>query len=73
MGRTFQPGDRVTLSEYGRGLFDKTPPDRTGTVLKLARRPRGSFAPQAYWRVQWDGLKAPVTLHETCLKKVGTG
>jgi hypothetical protein len=66
---SFQRGDRVALSGYGRELFDKTP-DRVGTVLELARREPGSFAPDAYWRIQWDDLKVPVTLHGICLKKV---
>jgi hypothetical protein len=56
-------GHRVQLSEEGRDTLSLTPPERKGTVVKVARDGRHLW-------VLWDGLKVPKLVLDAYLQRV---
>jgi hypothetical protein len=57
--RMFQPGDPIRLSKLGESRM-KRAPSKTGRVLRGTGSQRSS---QNAIRVQFDGMKYPVSLH----------
>jgi hypothetical protein len=57
--RMFQPGDPIRLSKLGEDRI-KRPPSKTGTIV---RGTGGRGPSQHAVRVQFDGMKHPVSLH----------
>jgi hypothetical protein len=55
----FQPGDPIRLSKLGEDRI-KRPPSKTGRIV---RGTGGRGSSQHAVRVQFDGLKHPVSLH----------
>ena len=62
---TFQPGDTVRLSKLGESRM-KRAPAKTGKVVEAGNR---NFSPNIV-RVQFDGMKRPVSLHRTYIEKL---
>ena len=61
---TFQPGDTVRLSKLGESRM-KRAPAKTGKVVGAGHR---NFSPNIV-RVQFDGMKRPVSLHRTYIEQ----
>ena len=57
--RMFQPGDPIRLSKLGEDRI-KRPPSKTGRIV---RGTGGRGSSQHAVRVQFDGMKHPVSLH----------
>jgi hypothetical protein len=62
---TFRPGDPVRLSKLGESRM-KRAPAKTGKVVGAGNR---NFSPNIV-RVQFDGMKRPVSLHRTYIEKL---
>ena len=60
---TFQPGDQVRLSKLGESRM-KRAPAKIGKVVGAGNR---NFSPNIV-RVQFDGMKRPVSLHRTYIE-----
>lgn len=66
MERAFSKNDRVRLSEKGRLVMPRTPPDRVGTIC---HEPRTGVMVC----IKWDGTKSKYSLHYTMLERVDAG
>ena len=62
--RMFQPGDPIRLSKLGEDRI-KRAPSKTGRVV---RGTGGQGSSQHAVRVQFDGMKYPVSLHLTYIE-----
>jgi hypothetical protein len=62
---TFQPGDPVRLSKLGESRM-KRAPAKTGKIVGAGNR---NLNPNIV-RVQFDGMKHPVSLHRTYIEPV---
>ena len=62
--KVHQPGDPIRLSKLGESRI-KRAPSKTGTVLRGAGTQRSS---QNAVRVQFDGMKNPVSLHRSYIE-----
>jgi hypothetical protein len=65
---TFQPGDTVRLRKLGESRM-KRAPAKTGKVVGAGNR---NFSPNIV-RVQFDGMKRPMSLHRTYIEKLPEG
>jgi hypothetical protein len=61
---TFQPGDTVRLSKLGESRM-KRAPAKTGKIVAAGNR---NLSPNIV-RVQFDGMKRPVSLHRTYIEQ----
>jgi hypothetical protein len=60
---TFEPGDSVRLSKLGESRM-KRAPSKTGKVLGVGVKRLS----QDVVRVQFDGMKSPMSLHRTYIE-----
>ena len=58
----FKVGDRVQLSELGRSRYKE--PDRTGTVIKIAKPASGGGSVE----VRFDGNKQASRIHHSYIE-----
>jgi len=63
---TFQPGDPIRLSKLGESRM-KRAPSKTGRIVGVAGDRNIS---QNVVRIQFDGMKRPVSLHRTYIEPV---
>jgi hypothetical protein len=63
---TFRPGDTIRLSKLGESRM-KRASSKSGRIVGVARD--GKISPNAV-RVQFDGMKRPVSLHWTYVEPV---